>query len=101
MLLLCARPVVLTVPQIVFEAVAALVLAIVGATVRSPALREVTWRSEMKRRCASVQLFLARIIRTDRLFVLSRAVEEEEDPRMSFAAFAQRAGIVPKAPASS
>ncbi len=36
--------------QIVFEAAAALVLAIVGATVRSPPLREVTWRSEMKRR---------------------------------------------------
>ncbi|TFK78724.1 hypothetical protein K466DRAFT_668348 [Polyporus arcularius HHB13444] len=65
--------------DIVFEAAAALVLAIVGATVRSPPLREVTWRSEMKR----------------------RALEEEEDPRMSFANFAQRAGIVPKAPISS
>ncbi|RPD64212.1 hypothetical protein L226DRAFT_611796 [Lentinus tigrinus ALCF2SS1-7] len=65
--------------DIVCEAAAALVFAIVGATVRSPPLREVTWRSEMKR----------------------RALEEEEDPRMSFAKFAQRAGIVPKAPTSS
>ncbi|KAI0708825.1 hypothetical protein C8T65DRAFT_649595 [Cerioporus squamosus] len=64
--------------DIIFEAIAALLLAIVGATVRSPPLREVTWRSEMKR----------------------RALEEEEDPRMSFAKFAQRAGIVPKAPTS-
>ncbi|KAH9940851.1 uncharacterized protein BXZ73DRAFT_88553 [Epithele typhae] len=65
--------------DIVFEAVTALVLAIVGATVRSPALREVTWRSEMKR----------------------RAAEEQPDPRMSFATFAERAGIVPKVPVKS
>ncbi|KAI0731350.1 hypothetical protein C8Q76DRAFT_718568 [Earliella scabrosa] len=65
--------------DIVLEAALSLVLAIIGATVRSPALREVTWRSEMKR----------------------RASEEEEDPRMLFTTFAQRAGIVPKAPGSS
>lgn len=39
--------------QIIVEALVALVLAVVGATVRSPALREVTWRSEMKRRYVS------------------------------------------------
>ncbi|KAI0358045.1 hypothetical protein OH77DRAFT_1378422, partial [Trametes cingulata] len=65
--------------DIVLETVAALFLAIVGATVRSPPLREVTWRSEMKR----------------------RAQEEEEDPRLSFSLFAQRAGLSPKAPPSS
>ncbi|KAI0325906.1 hypothetical protein GY45DRAFT_175846 [Cubamyces sp. BRFM 1775] len=61
--------------SILLEAFASLFLAIVGATVRSPPLREVTWRSEMKR----------------------RAQEEDEDPRLSFASFAQRAGLVPKA----
>ncbi|KAI0741601.1 hypothetical protein C8Q80DRAFT_1356907 [Daedaleopsis nitida] len=58
--------------DIVLEACIALVVGIVGATVRSPALREVTWRSEMKRRSS----------------------EEEEDPRMSFATFTQRAAFV-------
>ncbi|KZT09839.1 uncharacterized protein LAESUDRAFT_721992 [Laetiporus sulphureus 93-53] len=59
-------------PQdIVFEALAALAIGIVGATVRTPELREVTWRSEMKRRAG-----------------------EEQDPRMSFATFVQRAGIL-------
>ncbi|KAJ8482609.1 hypothetical protein ONZ51_g5253 [Trametes cubensis] len=61
--------------DILLEAFASLFLAIVGATVRSPPLREVTWRSEMKR----------------------RAQEEEEDPRLSFANFAQRTGLVTKA----
>ncbi|KAI0654055.1 hypothetical protein C8Q70DRAFT_926507 [Cubamyces menziesii] len=61
--------------DILLEAFASLFLAIVGATVRSPPLREVTWRSEMKH----------------------RAQEEEEDPRLSFASFAQRAGLVTKA----
>ncbi|KAI0794068.1 hypothetical protein C8Q74DRAFT_1365597 [Fomes fomentarius] len=65
--------------DIIVEALVALVLAVVGATVRSPALREVTWRSEMKR----------------------RALQEDEDPRMSFEKFALRAGIVPKSSASS
>lgn len=37
--------------QIVLEAIGALVLAIVGATLRTPALREIMWRSEMKRKC--------------------------------------------------
>ncbi|KAI0832069.1 hypothetical protein BC628DRAFT_1415531 [Trametes gibbosa] len=64
--------------DIVLEAIGALFLAIVGATVRSSHLREVTWRSEMKH----------------------RAQEEEEDPRLSFATFAQRAGIAPKASSS-
>ncbi|KAI8996387.1 membrane magnesium transporter-domain-containing protein [Trametes punicea] len=57
--------------DIVLEALASLLLAMVGATVRSPPLREVTWRSEMKR----------------------RAQEEDEDPRMAFATFARRAGL--------
>ncbi|KAI9059937.1 hypothetical protein FKP32DRAFT_1579009 [Trametes sanguinea] len=64
--------------DIVLEAAVALFLAIVGATVRSSPLREVTWRSEMKR----------------------RAQEEDEDPRMSFTAFATRAGIAPTASSS-
>ncbi|KAH9933395.1 uncharacterized protein B0H18DRAFT_643789 [Fomitopsis serialis] len=59
-------------PQdIVFEALAALILGIVGSAIRTPELREVTWRSEMKHRSA-----------------------EEQDPRLSFTTFAQRAGIL-------
>lgn len=42
---------VLTAMQIVLEAAAALVFGIIGATMRAPALKEVTWRSEMKKRC--------------------------------------------------
>jgi len=65
-------------PQdVVFEAIAALVLATVGATIRSPELREVTWRSEMKHRST-----------------------EEQDPRLSFATFAQRAGLLSDSGAS-
>ncbi|KAL1944964.1 hypothetical protein VTO73DRAFT_2584 [Trametes versicolor] len=65
--------------DIVFEALASLFLTIFGATLRSSPLREVTWRSEMKR----------------------RAQEEDEDPRLSFATFAQRAGIAPNSSPSS
>ena len=83
-----------------FEAVAALVLAIVGATVRSPPLREVTWRSEMKRRY--VLLVLRHVVLSGPILSLNlRAAEEEGDPRMSFQTFARRAGIVPKVPSSS
>ncbi|KAH9840044.1 magnesium transporter [Rhodofomes roseus] len=65
-------------PQdIVFEAIAALILGIVGSAIRTPELREVTWRSEMKRRSA-----------------------EEQDPRLSFTTFAQRAGILQSSSAS-
>ncbi|TFY64641.1 hypothetical protein EVJ58_g2491 [Rhodofomes roseus] len=63
--------------QIVFEAIAALILGIVGSAIRTPELREVTWRSEMKRRSA-----------------------EEQDPRLSFTTFAQRAGILQSSSAS-
>jgi len=60
------------IPQdIVVEAIAALVIGVVGAAVRTPELREMTWRSEMKR----------------------RATLDHLDPRMSFATFARRAGI--------
>ncbi|PCH44438.1 hypothetical protein WOLCODRAFT_76290 [Wolfiporia cocos MD-104 SS10] len=55
----------------VYEALIAVVFGIVGAALRTPELREVTWRSEMKRRSA-----------------------EEQDTRLSFATFVQRAGIL-------
>ncbi|PSR82608.1 hypothetical protein PHLCEN_2v6041 [Hermanssonia centrifuga] len=58
-------------PQIIVEALVALVLGTLGATIRTPELREVTWRSEMKKRPL-----------------------DEVDPRMSFTTFAQRAGIL-------
>ncbi|CCM02577.1 uncharacterized protein FIBRA_04680 [Fibroporia radiculosa] len=58
-------------PDIVLEAMSALVLGIVGAAIRSPALREVTWRGEMKRRTI-----------------------DDQHPGMSFATFTQRAGFI-------
>ncbi|THG97252.1 hypothetical protein EW026_g4711 [Hermanssonia centrifuga] len=36
--------------DIIVEALVALVLGTLGATIRTPELREVTWRSEMKKR---------------------------------------------------
>ncbi|GBE86527.1 hypothetical protein BKA93DRAFT_265883 [Sparassis latifolia] len=57
--------------DIVLEALVALVLATFGAALRTPELREVTWRSEMKR----------------------RSLEDQDDARMSFATFIHRAGI--------
>ncbi|KAH8093267.1 membrane magnesium transporter-domain-containing protein [Cristinia sonorae] len=59
--------------DILIETLFALVLGIIGSVIRTPALREVTWRSEMKRRSA-----------------------EEQDPRLSFTTFAQRAGLLAK-----
>ncbi|CAL1715248.1 unnamed protein product [Somion occarium] len=64
--------------DIIAEALVALVIGIIGATVRTPELREITWRSEMKRRA-----------------------KEESDPRLSFRLFAQRAGLLPAADPST
>ncbi|KAH9935075.1 hypothetical protein B0H21DRAFT_759404 [Amylocystis lapponica] len=38
-------------PHLAFEALAALALASAGAVLRTPALREASWRSEMRHRC--------------------------------------------------
>jgi hypothetical protein len=37
--------------QIVVEAIIALVLGTLGATLRTEELKEISWRSEMKKRC--------------------------------------------------
>jgi hypothetical protein len=37
--------------QIVAEALLSLVLGIIGASLKTPALKEITWKSEMKKRC--------------------------------------------------
>ncbi|KAH9942011.1 hypothetical protein B0H21DRAFT_824261 [Amylocystis lapponica] len=58
-------------PDLVFEAIAALALATAGAVLRTPTLREVTWRSEMRHRATA-----------------------EQDTRLSFATFVRRAGIL-------
>ncbi|KAI0083951.1 magnesium transporter [Irpex rosettiformis] len=57
--------------DIVVETLLALVLGIVAAAIRSPELKEITWRSEMKKRPL-----------------------DELDPRLSFTNFAQRAGLL-------
>ncbi|KAJ3527768.1 hypothetical protein NM688_g8084 [Phlebia brevispora] len=57
--------------DIIIEAVLALILGTIGATMRSPQLREITWRSEMKERPL-----------------------DEINPRMSFKTFAQQAGLI-------
>ncbi|KIP03016.1 hypothetical protein PHLGIDRAFT_20339 [Phlebiopsis gigantea 11061_1 CR5-6] len=61
--------------DIIAEAFIALALGTLGATLRTDELKEITWRSEMKRRPL-----------------------DDIDPRLSFATFAQRAGLqtVPK-----
>lgn len=54
--------------QITFEALFALVIGTLGAILRAPALREITWRSEMKRRYVEVRFSVGGIIerlRTD------------------------------------
>ncbi|KAH9935073.1 hypothetical protein B0H21DRAFT_894334 [Amylocystis lapponica] len=58
-------------PDLAFEALAALALASAGAVLRTPALREASWRSEMRHRAAAGL-----------------------DARLSFAAFVRRAGIL-------
>ncbi|KAI0339441.1 hypothetical protein BDW22DRAFT_1361479 [Trametopsis cervina] len=58
--------------DIVAETLVAMVIGVIAAAVRSPELREITWRSEMKKRPL-----------------------DEIDPRLSFANFARRAGLVP------
>lgn len=37
--------------QIVFEALTALVIGILGASLNAPPLKDITWQSEMKQRC--------------------------------------------------
>ena len=73
-----------------FEAIAALALGVIGAAIRTPELREVTWRSEMKRRCV-LSLSTRGIIPNSDIRARSA---EEQDPRLSFKTFAERAGIL-------
>ncbi|KAI0788729.1 membrane magnesium transporter-domain-containing protein [Abortiporus biennis] len=65
-------------PDIIAESLLALVFGIIGSVIRTPELREITWRSEMKRRA-----------------------QEDIDPRLSFALFAKRAGLLSSESASS
>ncbi|KAI0825790.1 magnesium transporter [Irpex lacteus] len=57
--------------DIVVETLLALVLGTIAAAIRAPELKEITWRSEMKKRPL-----------------------DELDPRLSFTNFAQRAGLL-------
>ena len=72
------------------ETLIALVLGTIGATMRSPELKEITWKREMKRRyveTASCNVVLASDV------IINRPLNEI-DPRMSFTRFAERAGIL-------
>lgn len=57
--------------DIIVETMISLVLGVFAATIRSPELKEITWRSEMKKRPL-----------------------DEIDSRMSFATFARRIGVL-------
>ncbi|GJE91279.1 membrane magnesium transporter-like protein [Phanerochaete sordida] len=61
--------------DIVIEAIVALALGTLGSVLRTDELREITWRSEMKKRPL-----------------------EDIDPRLSFSVFAARAGLLPAQP---
>lgn len=61
--------------DIIIEAFVALALGTLGATLRTDDLREITWRSEMKKRSL-----------------------DDLDPRLSFTTFAQRAGLLAAEP---
>jgi Ca2+/Na+ antiporter len=43
--------------QIVVEALIALALGIVGASLNAPQLKEISWASEMKKMCVMLALF--------------------------------------------
>ncbi|KAI0705235.1 hypothetical protein BC835DRAFT_1261489 [Cytidiella melzeri] len=86
--------------DIVIEALFAFVLGTVAATIRAPELKEITWRSEMKKRyvdaASSPPCFwvsYGMIPFFSRWTGLNSPLEEI-DPRMSFTNFAQRAGLV-------
>lgn len=89
--------------QIIIEAFISLILGTIGATVRTPELREITWRSEMKRRYASPltrNILFLRILQQTNSLLLFRRAQEELDPRLSFKLFAQRAGLLSVDPPS-
>ena len=64
-------------------------LGTIGASLNTPELKEITWRSEMKKRCVLMLLLYWSTRLTSRCRPL-----EDIDPRMSFATFAKRAGIL-------
>lgn len=74
--------------QIIVEAVVALALGILGAVMRVDELKEITWRSEMKKRCVYVLMSCMTVLTRHRPL-------EDIDPRLSFATFAKRAGFLP------
>ncbi|KAJ3491377.1 hypothetical protein NLI96_g761 [Meripilus lineatus] len=89
--------------DIIIEAFISLILGTIGATVRTPELREITWRSEMKRRYASPltrNILFLRILQQTNSLLLFRRAQEELDPRLSFKLFAQRAGLLSVDPPS-
>ena len=69
----------------------ALVLGTLGATLRTDELKEITWRSEMKKRC--VYPVTSPVAFTDTCSHIRPL--EDIDPRQSFSTFAQRAGLLP------
>lgn len=87
-------------------------LGIVGAVARTPALREISWRSEMKRRyvftvfaslfllplhCSCIGSVAISFLNYHHSLAKLRSTEDL-DPRMSFTTFAQRAGLLAPTP---
>jgi len=72
--------------QIIIEALVAVVLGILGASLNAPPLKEITWASEMQKRYESVAL-----LSPNRPADLgSRSKIDEMDSRLGFASFVNR-----------
>jgi hypothetical protein len=69
----------------VFEALAALVLGVLGASLNAPPLKDITWQSEMKKRC--IFSFLSSL-----LVLMRRTASsiDEMDSRLGFASYVNR-----------
>lgn len=70
--------------KIVYESIFALILGMIGASLNVPLLKDISWASEMKKRCAhSIYLIPSSP-------VLSRTIDEM-DSRLGFANYHSRA----------
>lgn len=75
-----------TTSQIVFEALTALILGILGASLNAPHLKDITWQSEMKQQYVSSVLI--RFI--SNAYAWSVRTIDGMDSRMGFGSFVNR-----------
>jgi hypothetical protein len=79
--------------SIVLESLLALFLGITGACLKAPALKEITWASEMKTRCAKHQSCCFALPGDSCSGVDFRTIDEM-DARMGFANFVTRGRVL-------